>query len=126
MRQELNGFSNLEITATEQKVAFIFSNVVGTVTRGDLSHQSDGAVSCGFCTVYQCTCAFVPVWGKPGRVPECHCFPNAHDHPSASNLNERRIHFSKITAAAPGSLCFQWRVEAAVRVSSTTKLNPHR
>lgn len=53
MRQELNGFSNLEITAKEQKVAFIFSSVVGTLTRGDLFHQSDGAVSCGFCAVHQ-------------------------------------------------------------------------
>lgn len=53
MRQELNGFSNLEITAKEQKVAFIFSSVVGTVTRGDLFHQSDGVVSCGFCAVHQ-------------------------------------------------------------------------
>lgn len=37
----------------KKKVAFIFSSVVGTLTRGDLFHQSDGAVSCGFCAVHQ-------------------------------------------------------------------------
>lgn len=86
MRQELNGFSNLEITAKEQKVAFIFSSVVGTVTRGDLFHQSDGTVSCGFCTVHQLVHLC-----EPGRVPECL---------SASNLKERSMHFSKVRAAA--------------------------
>lgn len=30
------------------------------------------------------------------------------------------MHFSKIAAAAPGPICFQWRAEVAVGVSATT------
>lgn len=32
------------------------------------------------------------------------------------------MHFSKITAAAPGPICFRWRAEAAVGVSATTEV----
>lgn len=102
MRQELNGFSNLEITAKEQKVAFIFSSVVGTVTRADLFHQSDGAVSCGFCTMCTslCICACV---GQARKGPQVSLLPKCSLSSECQQFKEeKRTHFSKISAAAPG------------------------
>lgn len=121
MRQELNGFSNLEITAKEQKVAFIFSSVVGTVTRADLFHQSDGAVSCGFCTMCTslCICACV---GQARKGPRVSLLPKCSLSSECQQFKEeKRTHFSKISAAAPGLICFQGRAEAAVGVSATTE-----
>lgn len=120
MRQELNGFSNLEITAKEQKVAFIFSSVVGAVTRADLFHQSDGAVSCGFCTVCTslCVCACV---GHARKGPQVSLIPKCSLSSECQQFKEeKRMHFSKIAAATPGPLCIQWRAEVAVGVSATT------
>lgn len=80
----------------EQKVAFIFSNVVGTVTRADLVHKSNGDVSRGFYAVHQFVHSCLR-GRKPGRVPWCHRFPNAHSPPRANTLNRRRTRFSRKT-----------------------------
>lgn len=47
-----------KLDSRNKKVAFIFSNVVGTVTRADLFHKSNGDISRGFYP-YMCTSLYI-------------------------------------------------------------------
>lgn len=91
------------------------------MTRADLVHKSNGDASRGFYAVHQLVHSCLR-GRKPGRVPWCHRFPNAHSPPCANTLNKRRTRFSRKT---PGSVCFKDRGKVDVRSSPATKKSMH-
>lgn len=93
--------------------------MAGTETRGDLFHLSDGGRLLRF---LQCApaCAFVLCGASQEGSPSVTASQMLTLLP-ANNLNKRRMRVSKITAAAPGSICFKCRGEVGEGMSSATK-----